>query len=256
MPLAWFRFFFPLPPLYFGTREYLILRESSVIYVWGYWRRLERRARDGSSPRIFLSLPDNRNWFERPQGRKTFSIFADCNETCEGQRFFALFRAWFRRDTPSLGNGPPLIGRFFYSLPRDYLILVPKPFKDSPYPQSTSAAQFTFASFLFPLSILSFIYFIPSCSDQNTGVNLILCTWKILKIIFNFISNMSTMRNRFIINRLFYIIFILFNYLKYISNFIALYCIINISALFSLFLHMINNFYLNNKYIFIFLSDC
>lgn len=112
---------------------------------------MERRARDGSSPRIFLSLPDNRNWFERPQGRKTFSIFADCNETCEGQRFFALFRAWFRRDTPSPGNGPPLLSRFFYSLPRSYLTLVPKPFKDSPYPsQSTPAAQFTFASFLLP----------------------------------------------------------------------------------------------------------
>lgn len=58
-----------------------------------------------------------------------------------------------------------------------------------PYPsQSTSAAQFTFASFLLPPPplFLPSTYFTPSCSDQSTGVNFILCTCiKLLKIIFN-----------------------------------------------------------------------
>lgn len=179
MPLAGFHFFFYFAPLFRVFRDTRTPNSSGIVrYICtggidGDWN--DGRAMD-SSLRIFLSLPDNRNWFERPQGRKTFSIFADCNETCEGQRFFTLFRAWFRRDTPSPGNGPPLLGRFFYSLSRGYLSLTPKPFKDFPYPsQSTSVAQFTFASFLFP-SIFPFTYFTPSCSDQSTGVNLILCT--------------------------------------------------------------------------------
>lgn len=78
-----------------------------------------------------------------------------------GSAFFTLFRARFRGDTPSLGNGLPP-GRFFHPPPRGYLSPVPKHFEDSlSTSQSTSVAQFTSISFFtlfFHPSLYSFVF--------------------------------------------------------------------------------------------------
>lgn len=150
MPLAWFHFFSHSVPLFRVFRDTRIPNSSGIacyICTGGYWRRLERRVRDGSSPRIFYLC-------------QIIAIGSSGRKAGKHSRYLQIAMRHARASVflPSFAPGldeihprpvmahPSSIVSFTPFLPFTRTL---KPFKDSPYPlQSTSVAQFTFASFL------------------------------------------------------------------------------------------------------------
>lgn len=187
MPFSSLSFFLrAVCSVYFGTREHLIPRESLVIYL--YVRGISTAigtmgAMDPAWGFFYLCQIIAIGSSGRNAGKHSRYLQIAMRHA-RASAFFTLFRARFRRDTPSLGNGLPP-GRFFHPLPRGYLSPVPKHLEDSlSTSQSTSVAQFTSISLLFSSSFSSILsplrVQIGECRCQFSFVY----SSKILKMIF------------------------------------------------------------------------
>lgn len=143
------------------AREHLIPRESFVIYMYGSidddWN--DGRAMDPARGFFYLCQIIAIGSSGRKAGKHSRYLQIAMRHA-RASAFFALFRAWFRRDTPSPGNGPPLLSRFFYSLPRKLPYTRTEALQRFPIPVAKHAGRsiyfcFFSSSFLsFPLSIL------------------------------------------------------------------------------------------------------